>query len=99
MARTASCAPASERSSTCAACHGNEGQGLIGPNLTDPYWLHGAAPEDVYRVIHEGVPANGMPAWEGMLSQEEQAQAMAFVLSLQGTSPPDPKEPQGELMP
>ena len=83
----------------CAACHGDQGQGLIGPNLTDAYWIHGGAPEDVYRVIHEGVPANGMPAWEGMLSQEEQAQAMAFVLSLQGTNPPNPKEPQGELAP
>ncbi|HLT46147.1 MAG TPA: cbb3-type cytochrome c oxidase N-terminal domain-containing protein [Rubricoccaceae bacterium] len=83
---------------TCAACHGDAGQGLIGPNLTDAYWLHGNAPEDVYRVISDGVPANGMPAWDGMLSEEEQAQAMAFVLSLQGTDPPNPKEPQGELV-
>ncbi len=82
----------------CAACHGDQGQGLIGPNLTDAYWLHGNAPEDVYRVIHEGVPANGMPPWSGMLSEEEQAQAMAFVLSLQGTDPPNAKAPQGERM-
>ncbi len=25
----------------CAACHGAEGQGLIGPNLTDAYWIKG----------------------------------------------------------
>ena len=83
---------------TCAACHGNEGQGLIGPNLTDAYWLHGNRPEDVYETISEGVPDKGMPAWDGTLSEEEQAQAMAFVLSLQGTHPPNPKEPQGERM-
>ncbi|MDX1420249.1 MAG: c-type cytochrome [Rubricoccaceae bacterium] len=83
----------------CAACHGEQGQGLIGPNLTDAYWIHGNAPEDVYRVIHEGIPAQGMPAWDGQLSEEEQAQAMAYVLSLVGTDPPGAKEPQGELVP
>ena len=29
----------------CAACHGAEGQGVIGPNLADEFWLHGADPE------------------------------------------------------
>ena len=82
----------------CAACHGAEGQGLIGPNLTDAYWIHGNQPEDIYRVISEGVLTQGMPAWDGQLSEEEQAQAMAYVLSLQGTDPPNPKEPQGELV-
>ena len=82
---------------TCASCHGAEGQGGIGPNLTDAYWKHGGAPEDIYRVIHEGIVTNGMPAWDGVLTEEEQAQAMAFVRSLQGTSPPDPKAPEGEL--
>lgn len=82
----------------CAACHGDQGQGLIGPNLADDYWIHGATPEDVYRIINVGVPALGMPAWDGQLSQEEQAQAMAYVLSLRGTDPPNPKEPQGELV-
>ena len=81
----------------CAACHGNVGQGLIGPNLTDDYWIHGGSPTDVYRVISEGVPAQGMPAWDGQLSEEEQAQAMAYVLSLRGTNPPGAKEPQGDL--
>src|SRR5690606_39175958 len=26
----------------CAACHGAAGQGAIGPNLADDYWIHGA---------------------------------------------------------
>ncbi len=80
----------------CAACHGDAGQGLIGPNLTDDYWIHGATPTDVYRAINEGFPAQGMPAWGNQLTPEEQAQAMAFVLSLRGTDPPNQKEPQGE---
>lgn len=84
--------------SFCAACHGDQGQGLIGPNLSDPYWIHGGSPEEVYTVIRDGVPAQGMPAWNGALSDEQQAQVMAFVLALQGTDPPNPKEPQGDLV-
>ncbi len=82
----------------CAACHGDAGQGLIGPNLTDDYWLHGGTPEDVYRAIAEGFPAQGMPAWDGQLTAEEQAQVMAYVVSLRGTDPPGAKEPQGDLV-
>jgi cytochrome c oxidase cbb3-type subunit III len=26
---------------TCAACHGQDAKGLVGPNLTDAEWLHG----------------------------------------------------------
>ena len=84
--------------SICAACHGEQGQGLIGPNLTDAYWIHGGSPEDIYRVISEGVLEKGMPAWDGQLSEEEQAEAMVYVLSLQGTDPPDAKAPEGELV-
>ena len=80
----------------CAACHGAQGEGGIGPNLVDAYWLHGASPEDIYRVISEGVVTNGMPAWEGALSEEERAQVMAHVFSIRGTNPPGAKPPQGE---
>ena len=83
--------------STCATCHGTQGEGLVGPNLTDAYWVHGNTPSDIYRVISEGVLDKGMPAWDASLSEEEQAQAMAYVLSLQGTDPPNPKAPEGDL--
>ena len=82
----------------CAACHGNEGQGLIGPNLTDAYWLHGGSAVEVFTVISKGVPDKGMPPWEASLSPEQRAQLVAFIHSLQGTTPPNPKEPQGELV-
>lgn len=81
---------------TCASCHGAAGEGGIGPNLADAFWIHGGAPEDVYRIIAEGVPANGMPAWDGSLSPEQQAQTTAFVLSLVGTDPPNAKAPEGD---
>lgn len=41
----------------CYACHGQEGKGLVGPNLTDDVWLHskGTYPEIVAQII-KGVP-------------------------------------------
>jgi cytochrome c oxidase cbb3-type subunit 3 len=81
---------------TCAACHGDQGQGLIGPNLTDDAWIHGGSAADIYTTISEGVVAAGMPAWDAQLSDEEQGQAMAFVVSIRGTNPPNPKPPQGD---
>lgn len=27
----------------CSACHGNEGEGGIGPNFADDYWIHGGS--------------------------------------------------------
>lgn len=80
----------------CAACHGDVGQGLIGPNLTDEFWINGGSEEDIYLNISEGVPANGMPAWNASLSEEEIAQVMAYVVSLFGTNPSGAKEAQGE---
>jgi cytochrome c oxidase cbb3-type subunit 3 len=80
----------------CAACHGQEGQGLIGPNLVDEYWLHGHTNEDIFHVLTTGVLDKGMPAWESILSPEERAQLVAYIRSIQGTEPPNAKEPQGE---
>lgn len=79
----------------CAACHGPQAQGLIGPNLTDEYWLHGGKLTDIYNTISEGVPEKGMVRWKDQLSPAEIRAMAAFVGSLQGTNPPNPKPPQG----
>ncbi len=80
----------------CASCHGQKGEGLIGPNLTDKYWLHGGELTDIHKVVKEGVAANGMPAWDGVLTQDDIVGVVAYVDTLQGTNPPNAKEPQGE---
>ncbi len=80
----------------CAACHAAQAQGLIGPNLTDNYWIHGGTPIDIFNVVTTGVAAKGMPAWDGTLTPEERAHVVAYILSVQGTAPPNAKEPQGE---
>jgi cytochrome c oxidase cbb3-type subunit III len=79
----------------CLACHGPQGQGLIGPNLTDDYWLHGGRPTEILRTITDGVPDKGMVPWKDQLKPEELSMMAAYVLSLAGTNPPNPKPPQG----
>lgn len=90
-------AGAATYASVCAACHGDQGQGLIGPNLVDAYWIHGGSNVDLFNVITVGVPAKGMPPWEATLTPEQRAEVIAFIRSLEGTEPPNAKEPQGEL--
>lgn len=81
----------------CASCHGNEGGGIVGPNLTDDYWIHGGGIENIYNVIKKGVPAKGMISWELVLNHSEILQTASFVHSLHGTNPLTAKGPEGDL--
>lgn len=80
---------------TCAACHGPSGGGIIGPNLTDAYWLHGGAPENIYATVRDGYAAKGMPAWGPTLGEEKVRAAVAYVLTLRDTNVAGGKPPQG----
>ncbi|OJY28514.1 MAG: hypothetical protein BGO98_05420 [Myxococcales bacterium 68-20] len=82
--------------STCAACHRNDGGGSVGPNLTDEFWLHGGAPEKIFRTIASGVPDKGMPAWQPQLGALKTQAVTAYVLGLKGTNVAGGKVPQGE---
>lgn len=82
----------------CGGCHRNDGGGnQIGPNLADEYWLHGGDVKDIFRTIKNGVVEKGMPAWGKSMSAQDVRDVTFFVMSLQGTNPPDAKAPQGEL--
>jgi cytochrome c oxidase cbb3-type subunit 3 len=81
----------------CQVCHAPDGGGGVGPNLTDKYWLHGGSVQNVFSVIKYGVAAKGMISWESQLRPAQMAQVASYVMSLQGTTPAAPKEPQGEL--
>lgn len=80
----------------CAVCHGKKGEGGVGPNFTDEYWLHGGAAEDMLNVIKYGVPEKGMISWKSMLSPSETGKVVCYIRSLKGTKPKNAKEPQGE---
>ncbi len=82
----------------CAACHANDGGGNeVGPNLTDKNWLHGGSIKDIFKTIKYGVPEKGMKSWKDDYSPKEMAQLASFVKSLTGTTPAQPKAPQGEI--
>ena len=80
---------------TCVACHRPDGGGLIGPNLTDDFWIHGGKPSEIHKVITEGVLAKGMPNWGKMLKPEQTDAVTAYVISIHGTNPVNPKAPEG----
>ena len=82
----------------CAVCHMNDGGGGIGPNLTDDYWILGGGIRNVFKTISEGGRAGkGMVAWKTNLKPSEIAQVASYVLSMHGTTPANPKDPEGEI--
>lgn len=80
---------------SCVPCHGDHAQGVVGPNLTDDYWLHGGKINEVFKTIKYGVSAKGMPTWEKQLSPKQISDVANYVKSLHGTNPANAKEPQG----
>lgn len=83
----------------CVACHGPDGGGLIGPNLTDDAWLHGGKIEQINATVTNGVLAKGMPPWGKMLSRKEVDEVTAYVWTLHGSTPAKPKAPEGVMEP
>ncbi len=81
----------------CASCHRVDGGGDIGPNLTDPYWKHGGAIANLFKVVKEGVPNTNMVAWGAALSPEKIQNVSSYILTMQGSNPPNAKAPEGEL--
>ncbi len=79
----------------CSACHGENGEGKIGPNLTDAVWIHGPKPTEVYAVIGSGVLQKGMPAWKPVLGEERVRALAAYVQTLRGKNLPG-RPPEGD---
>ncbi len=98
MADAAGLAAAKEIFTTkCFACHGKQGEGGAGPNLTDDYWLHKGSLNDVYQSIKHGYPDKGMQAWSTVYTPKEISFLASYIETLHGTNPPNAKAPQGDL--
>lgn len=82
---------------TCVACHMANGEGGVGPNLTDDYWIHGGSINDIFKTIKYGYPDKGMQAWSSTYSPVQIQQLSSYIKTLKGTNPPNAKAPQGDL--
>lgn len=76
----------------CVSCHKENGEGDIGPNLTDDFWIYGNEVKDLFKVVKYGAK-NGMKSWKEELNPQQMQQVVSFILTLEYR---DGKEPQGE---
>lgn len=81
----------------CIACHAADGGGIVGPNLTDDYWIHGGGIKNIFKVIKYGVVEKGMISWQTQLSPNQIQEVASYVLSFYGTTPASPKQAEGEI--
>ncbi|GGD28707.1 cbb3-type cytochrome c oxidase N-terminal domain-containing protein [Flavobacterium orientale] len=82
----------------CVACHKADGGGSIGPNLTDAHWILGGGIKEVFNTIMEGGrEGKGMISWKAEIKPSDIQKVSSYILSLQGTNPPDAKAPEGEI--
>jgi len=81
----------------CVACHTADGGGLVGPNLTDDYWIHGGGVKNIFKIIKYGVVAKGMISWQSQLSPKQMQDVSSYIISLHGTTPANPKAPEGTI--
>lgn len=83
---------------TCVACHGDKGQGGVGPNLTDNYWIHGGDIQSVFKTIKYGVPEKGMRSWQSEIKPGDMQAVSSYILkNLTGTNVAGGKASQGEI--
>ncbi|PIW69292.1 MAG: cytochrome oxidase subunit III [Ignavibacteriales bacterium CG12_big_fil_rev_8_21_14_0_65_30_8] len=80
----------------CVACHRPDAGGLVGPNLTDDYWIHGGGIKNIFKTITNGVPEKGMISWKSQLNPKQIQEVGSYIISLYGTNPVNPKPPEGE---
>lgn len=81
----------------CAVCHLNDGGGLVGPNFTDEYWLHGGDIKDIFKTIKYGITGKGMREWKSEIGAADMQKVASYILTFQGKTSATPKAAEGEL--
>lgn len=79
----------------CVTCHAADGGGLVGPNLTDDFWIHGGGIKNIFITIKNGVPAKGMISWQTQLDSKKMQAVASYIMTLHGTTPANPKAAEG----
>ena len=83
---------------SCAVCHLVDGGGLVGPNFTDDYWIHGNSIEEMFVIVTDGILEKGMTPFKDQLSKQKRLEVISYILTLRGTTPANPKDPEGEKL-
>lgn len=83
----------------CAPCHRADGGGLVGPNLTDDYWIHGPKFSDNLTTIWNGVPEKGMITWKGVLKPDQIMAVASYIYTLRGSKLATPGKPPENQQP
>src|SRR5215470_1357590 len=71
----------------CAWCHGNEGDGGMGPNLHGKL-RHATTLASIVDIITNGIPGTDMPGFRSPLTERNIRQTAAYVQSLSRTTGP-----------
>ncbi len=83
----------------CSACHLVSGAGIVGPNITDDYWIHGNTLEEMFHIVEVGVIEKGMIAYKDQFTAKQRLEVISYMISLHGSNPANPKAPEGEELP
>lgn len=84
----------------CVQCHGQNGEGQIGPNMTDDHYKNIKKISDIGDVIANGAANGAMPAWRNRLGHKNDiVMAACYVASLRGKNLPGPRQPEGDIVP
>ncbi len=82
----------------CVSCHGSDGGGLVGPNLTDESYKNVKDIGDILTVLQNGAGGGAMPAWKTRLSPNELVLAASYVASLRGVESANGKTAEGRAI-
>ena len=81
----------------CVSCHGRDGSGISGPNMTDENFKNVITLTDIPKIVVEGANKGAMPAWGNRLAMNEVVLVSAFVASLRGQQLPG-RPAEGDLI-
>ena len=80
--RPASVTAAEVFTNLCSQCHGQQGEGGIGPSLSDPGFLAGNTDQQLFDTINLGHGATTMIAWGGILTSDQIQQLVSLIREL-----------------
>lgn len=83
----------------CKICHGPDGEGAVGPNMTDDVYKNIKTITDIASVISNGAANGAMPAWKNRLHPNEVVLTASYIASLRGKNLKGPRPPEGEAIP